>query len=229
MTNTIFITGLTIYTYQNEFRKMLNIQEAKKFDAALDVVREHNVHRYHILSPYTLEELEENMNMMDRPEFDIYSKFVINPIKKIMDKKDDRNIIKKVDLMDFEKVSNMVHRILNDHLDHTNLQHSKKEKWVVYLNTSCGHKIGSLAMYVAALNVANGHKEDMALNPFHIEENIKSPLPNANIEISNPKIDREKYLELYAEPISHMDAKREIIRDVSDEREVDKRIAYFKN
>jgi|GEM_PF-6438556 len=168
----IFLSPLTFYAYENrESARELNREESQKF---LEGLR--NAEKYEkvfIFSSYSQEEFE-----IFREFEEILSKIRSLNFKWI-----------KTDLVHYDKTYTRVYGIVDDIL--SSWEEESKENMEIYMNLSCGHKIGALALYMAVLNLVHekyygylSRKKGKMLRvrPYHAERKIVEELPVMNFE-----------------------------------------------
>ncbi len=213
----IFATTLTLYTYKNEdSRKKLNNEEVEKFLEGMNFAGEFD--KGIVFSDYTIEEIKKIANELSPEEGELYSSLLakIEGFKYIC-----------VDLTNYDASYKIMKNVIED-LIHSHIQ---REDISLNLNLSCGHKIGSLALYLATMNMV--HKKEyyshlsvrkgtkLSVDAYHAEKGIIEKLPTMNFESEINK-EWENLLYNLKSPESLEDFKKEV------KGNADKAVMYLK-
>ena len=227
----IFVTNLTLYTYDNEYRRALNDEEVEKFTLGLEYAEEEgSVNEIYVFSDFTREEFEESIKMLSEEERRNFTEMILNPLG-YKEKRGVKVKFQRADLTDFDDTYKTVWNTM-EHI----LKSDGKAK--IYVNLSCGHKIGALATYIAMTNIRDGCKNkskkddckkksctDIVVIPYHAEREVVH-FPALNITPGYAEKKYEKFLEVFATPITYDDAKARIMKDL-DEKEAEGAIVYL--
>ena len=215
----LFASTLTVYTYKDNpaIRKKLNEEEVDKFLEGMDYAGEFD--KLLIFSDYSNEEFEKTIKELSYEEQELFGELV----KKIGNFK-----LTKVNLTNYDESYRMMYKAMDDHIS----SHIKNEDVDIKLNVSCGHKLGSLALYLATMNVV--HKKEhyshlstrrgtkLSVDAYHAEKGIIENLPTMNFE-SQEHREWEEMLKALKTSKTLEEFKKEIRENA------DKAIAYFKN
>ncbi|NPA74548.1 MAG: hypothetical protein GXO25_00505 [Euryarchaeota archaeon] len=214
----VFVSGLTVYTYDNEERYKLNMEEANKFSQGLRHARD--IKRVFIFTDAG--DILSNIDSSDltNEERNAFKLLVINQLEILRFSGIDVVFIDS-NLTDYESVMDAVEVKLGNLISSGTLTE-------VYLNLSSGHKVGALAMYVKLLNMVMRRK-DVILHPYHAERGMVEELPVIDLMSSTLDVDKERYLEVFAVPKGYLQAKMEIESKVHSERDAEEIIIYFTN
>ncbi|ADD08847.1 DUF6293 family protein [Candidatus Aciduliprofundum boonei] len=215
----LFASTLTIYTYKSDedIRKKLNNEEVEKFLEGMEYAGEFD--KLLIFSDYSNEEFERTIKELSYEEQELFAKLVekIGNFKLI-----------KVNLTNYDESYRIMYRAMDDHIS----SHIQEEDVDIKLNVSCGHKLGSLALYLATMNVV--HKKEyyshlsirrgtkLSVDAYHAEKGIIEKLPTMNFESQENK-EWEEMLKTLKTPKTLEEFKKEIRENA------DRAIAYFKN
>ncbi len=195
----IFLSSLTLYTYEDrESRESLNLEESTKF---LEGIR--NAGKYEkikVFSPYNFYELRELLENFEREKkwFEPLLSGIENP---------ERDWV-KTELTNYEKAYEKIYTVVEDMF--RMWIESEDKKLEIYMNLSCGHKIGSLALYMAVLNLLHGSYygylsgkkgRSIRVRPYHAEKGIVEELPVMNFK-NESNIKYEMYLGYLQTPLT---------------------------
>ena len=213
----IFASTLTIYTYKEEDpRKKLNREEVEKFLEGMDFAGEFD--RGVVFSDYTLEEIEKIAGTLSSEEKELFASLLTKM-------KNFKHV--KVNLTDYEASYRNMKSMIGDLVS----SHIHREDVSLKLNLSCGHKIGSLALYLATMHVVHMKEHyshlsvrkdtKLSVDAYHTEKGIIEKLPTMNFE-SETNREWENLLTYLKTPKSLEDFKKEIKEDQ------DKALMYLK-
>ncbi len=200
----VHVTCLTVYTYDNKVRKSLNIEEAEKF--GLGLKRAGNINELVIFTD--IKDIHSIISTLSEEEQNAFRDMILAPIE-FQKRAGVKVEFASVDLTDFEDTYSFATKKLGHY---ANSSATVK----IYANLSGGHKIGALAVYVALLNIVINEKKKVCkslfLYPYHAEREI-ADLPVINIKTTVQELEFEKYLGVFANPITYDEAKKIIMKD----------------
>ncbi len=173
-----FISSLTIYTYPDaDSREKLNREEVQKFMEGMKFAGEFD--RGVLFSDYSQEEIETLAKSLSAEEKKLFLSLLhrIASFKWI-----------KLDLTEYEesyeKMKNVIEDIISSHITLEDLS--------IKLNLSCGHKIGSLALYLATMQVIHlkeyyphlsaRKNTKLFVDAYHAEKGVIEKLPVMNFD-----------------------------------------------
>jgi len=205
----IFLTTLTLYTYENEDERInLNKEESEKFIEGARNAGDYQ--KMIVFSDYSMEEFEELVTTL--PEGESFSE-----VLSIIKSSDFKWI--KTDLINYENSYVRIYKVMEDIL--VSWSERGYENLHIYMNLSCGHKIGSLSLYMAVLNLVHGEYYGylsrkkgryIRIRPYHSERSIVEELPVMNFHNeSNPEY--EKYIGYLLEPMKIEEFKKAVRKD----------------
>ncbi len=226
----IFVSNLTVYTYDNPYREALNMEEVDKFTLGLDYAQgDGKVDEIYVFSDYSLDEFREKVDGLEGDERDNFRRMVLDHLDYLR-RRGVRVNFKKADLTDFKDTYRVV-------LGNMRRVIESGEKAIIYVNLSCGHKIGALATYIAMTHLRDECRnrrrdecakkpcEDIVVVPYHAErEVVHFPALNIVPEYASEKY--EGYLHIFSSPITYDEAKRAMMGEM-DEREAERAILYL--
>jgi len=199
----VFATLLTIYTYDDEdARKRLNFEEIEKFYEGMNFAGNFDIGI--VFGNYIKDELLEILNTLSSEEEKLY-RFLLSRIEGFR--------YYHANLTDYQCSYELIHTVLSDFLN----ANAGKENIELYINLSCGHKLGALALYLAVMDVIHTQnlykyldgreKKYLLVRPFHVEKGIIEYLPVMNFEYKE-KRSWEKYLKMMEDSITLEDFKK---------------------
>ena len=214
----VFISTLTMYDYGEDIRVKLNMEEVRKFTEAMNFAGEYD--RGIVFSDYHRDELETRAALLTHEESEIY--------RDLLSKIEDFKFL-KVNLNDYQNSYSTMYDVLYDLLK----SHVKKESVELKVNVSCGHKLGSLALYLSLMSVVHSkelyrylssrNSNSLFVDVYHAERNIEK-LPVMHFE-SVERRSWESYLITLKNGLSLEEFERRIKKDAENP---DKIITYFK-
>ncbi|GEM_PF-4110099 len=198
---TVYVSTLTLYLYENEERINLNIEEADKF---FEGIKHHsNTDRYMIFLDFDWNKVEALLENLTPEEIRAYRDKVIAQLTtrgKLVN-------YYTVDLTSYESTYSVVSQKLSE------LIGSSRNRYVIYVNVSCGHKPGAIATYIATLNV--GYKKcdecrrrKVIVKPFHVERGKITNLPSVNIPGAPGSREEDIYLQAFRYPVSYEESEK---------------------
>ncbi len=223
----IFVSALTIYRYDNDRRRLLNIEEANKFYQGLKFASAPE--RIYIFSDYTEDDFR-NLDKfgLEEEEVSAFTLLVVENLK-IMRKGGVDVRFVGAELVDYGHVLEMADQIMRNTIERQRSTGDDGEEDrvdEVYLNLSCGHKIGSLALYVKLLNLAHEYK-NLVLHPYHAEADNVEELPVVDITSNIIDVEHEEFLEVFDMPKSYAEAKKQMVSQGIPERDAEDIIVYL--
>jgi len=185
----LFVSTLTIYSYRGDkLRKKLNEEEVSKFTEGMHNGEDFD--RAIVFSDYDRDEIKGIAETLSVEERNLYIS-LINMIENFK--------WVTVDLTDYDSSYRKMYGVMEDLIS----SHIRNEDVSIKLNLSCGHKIGSLALYLATMNVVHSKEyykymsirrgRKLSVDAYHAEKGIVEKLPTMNFE-SETKGDWERLL-----------------------------------
>ncbi len=201
----VFVSPLTFYTYERkESREELNREESSKFLEGMRNAGKYD--RMLIFSPYSQDEFSDLLKKSTTE-----GKW-FEDVLAVIESSDAKWV--KTDLFNYQRTYEKVYGIIWDLV--CKWEEGADSNLEIYMNLSCGHKIGSLAIYMAVLNIMHGDYygylsgkkgRRIRIRPYHSERGIVEELPVMNFK--NEKINGyEKYLAFLQSPLKIEEFKR---------------------
>ncbi len=209
----IFLSLLTVYTYtDDEIRMQLNMEEIEKFYDGLHFAGD--IHRGMIFSDYARDEIQRIIEELPSPER--------KPFQLLLSRIEDFRFY-RIPLTDYGKAYSKIYEVVYDMLVHL----LRKDDVSLYINLSCGHKLGALALYLAAMHAIHEGEiyryldgrgaHTLRVRPYHAEKGVVEDFPVMNFEYRE-KRDWERYLILLKKPMRLEDFKNVVRGDAPEQR-----------